>query len=93
MVSEPKDLPLVRKAAEQFNYPTLTNLIRFGNTKKRFFQAKSIFSLTSILSVPSVVIFIVIGRFLLTGDTRLSCFRASRRNGFPFRALCAENVR
>ena len=34
---------LVGKAAEQFSYPTLTNSIRFGNTKNRFCPVRLIF--------------------------------------------------
>ena len=68
MVSDPWDLPPVSKAAERFSFPTLTNSIRFGNTRNPFYREGLIFSHTLGLYVPSVEREIVIGKLIPIGD-------------------------
>lgn len=46
--------PCVSKAAERFSSPTLTNWIRFGNTRNPFYPGGLIFSPTLALPAPSV---------------------------------------
>jgi len=83
---------LVGKAAEEFSFPTLTDLKPFGNTKKPSFQIRSIFWLISGPHVPSVAMVIVIRKLTPTGDMLLICSRNLRKSRCPSPGFCVKSI-